>query len=226
MRAYVPSLPPASFDVAFMDAYDGAGRVPAHLATGAFLAALSDARPRWRLRVQLLERRRGGGATLKSSARAADELDAAAEEEEAAAGGGATRKEDDEDTRKEDPSAARAYDAFVEAFPRGTVVRVVEVFGQESNVVVVAAPPCAAPPPRWLRAGGDPQAAARLGEALARAKRRLLRGEGGGDASGAVRRGQAEGHPPEGMTASDARPARIRIRKYRWTTLRHESRLS
>ena len=38
--AYVPSLPPASFDVAFMDAYDGAGRVPAHLATGAFLAAL------------------------------------------------------------------------------------------------------------------------------------------------------------------------------------------
>ena len=127
-----------------MDAYDGAGRVPAHLATGAFLAALCRTlAPGGVCACNCWNGDAGGGATLKkSSARAADELDAAAEEEEAAAGGGATRKEDDEDTRKEDASAARAYDAFVEAFPRGTVVRVVEVFGQESNVVVVASPPC------------------------------------------------------------------------------------
>ena len=179
--AYVPSLPPASFDVAFMDAYDGAGRVPAHLATGAFLAALCRTlAPGGVCACNCWNGDAGGGATLKkSSARAVNDRDAAAEEEEAAAGGGATRKEDDGDTRKEDASAARAYDAFVEAFPRGTVVRVVEVFGQESNVVVVASPPCAAPPPEWMRAGGDAEAAARLGEALARAKRRLLRGEGG-----------------------------------------------
>jgi hypothetical protein len=165
--AYVPSLPPASFDVAFMDAYDGAGRVPAHLATGTFLAALCRTlAPGGVCACNCWNGDAGGGATFsKKTTRKEDEERK-------------TRKEDDEDTRKEDVSG-RAYDAFVEAFPRGTVVRVVEVFGQESNVVVVASPPCAAPPPEWMRAGEDAEAAARLGEALARAKRRLLHGDGG-----------------------------------------------
>ena len=119
--AYVPSLPPASFDVAFMDAYDGAGRVPAHLATGAFLAALCRTlAPGGVCACNCWNGDAGGGATLKkSSARAADELDAAAEEEEAAAGAAPRGKKTTRTRGKKTPRRRARTTRSSRRFPAG-----------------------------------------------------------------------------------------------------------
>ena len=159
-------------DVAFMDAYDGAGRVPAHLATGAFLAALCRTlAPGGVCACNCWNGDAGGGATLKkSSARAADELDAAAEEEEAAAGGGATRKEDDEDTRKEDPPRRRARTTrSSRRFPAGRSFASWRC--SVRNPTSSSSRRRRGAAARVDARGGDAEAAARLGEALARAKR-------------------------------------------------------